>query len=116
MLGLEVADRAYIVLVHPVLVLSQADIYLGLVGYCGLTVDAGCVGLPAPLGPQRPADFSRLRSPALVTVGLAIYRVIFDFVTAYRVVGLVAAQASMVVRRAFTPPSTSLLLQAVPSL
>ena len=81
MLGLEVAGRAYIVLVHPVLVLSQADIYLGLVGYCGLTVDAGCVGLPAPLGPQRPADCSRLRSPALVTVGLAIYRVIFDFIS-----------------------------------
>ena len=78
MLGLEVVDREYIVFVHPVLVLSQADSYLGLVGYCGLTVDAGCAGLPAALGPQRPAGCSRLRSPALVTVGLAMYRVIFD--------------------------------------
>ena len=78
MLGLEVVDREYIVFVHPVLVLSQADSYLGLVGYCGLTVDAVCAGLPAALSPQRPAVRSRLRSPALVTVVLDMYRVIFD--------------------------------------
>ena len=101
LLGLEVADRAYIVFVHPVLVLSQADSYLGLVGYCDLTVGAGCAGLPAALGPQRPAGCSRPMSPALVTVGLAMYRVVIIFFTAYRVVVLVAAQVSLVFRRAW---------------
>ena len=60
-------------------------------------MEAEGVGLQAVLDHERPAGCSRLRSPA-------------------RVVVLVAAQASMVVRRAFTPPSTSPPLLAVPSL